>query len=306
VNSCRCEKNWEPKGVACHKKCAICTCQWYIYGNKQGKHNRVWRRQLAIRLTVSVQISIIFPVWFRSKIEVLSGLKIADKQYLHCRPHFPCPLYPPNFQLQGIVCQCLLVSTYYRKDAQDIEGNRRLIFSFGLETGSVFTINYPANAFLHFVRSQRKPSWWGRTWSWNLIWSPPSGCWRITWGKKEREPLTIVSSQRSSGCRATQRWRERCVTPPGTAAKETTSTKTEKWLWTMNVIRLQQSFFQYGSKIVMQTTKLVLDQYSVICFEFQRVCAWTQTSARLFLCSIDAACNQCLWERIYVPGSSGF
>ena len=89
-------------------------------------------------------------------------------------------------------------------------------------------------------------------------------------------------------------------------AKETTSTKTEKWFWTMNLIRLQQSFFQYGSKIVMQTTKLVLDQYFVICFEFQRVCAWTQTSARLFLCSIDAACNQCLWEGIYVPGSSGF
>ena len=38
----------------------------------------------------------------------------------------------------------------------------------------------------------------------------------------------------------------------------------------MNLIRLQQSFFQYGTKIVMQTTKLVLDQYSVICFEFQR------------------------------------
>ena len=83
MNSCRCEKNWEPTGLACHKKCAICTCQWYIYGNKQGKHNLVWRSQLAVRLTVSVLIGIIFPVWFRSKTEVLSGLKIADKQYLH-------------------------------------------------------------------------------------------------------------------------------------------------------------------------------------------------------------------------------
>ena len=48
------------------------------------------------------------------------------------------------------------MSTYYRNDAQGIEGNRRLIFSFGLERGSVFTINYPANAFLHL--SGRKGS----------------------------------------------------------------------------------------------------------------------------------------------------